>query len=134
MEDSGADQKSPSGCKSNWGVRWMLDGGGMHCNASATVDGFLVPSMLKPTRRSKKSFKKTLPEQWALVQQKSPEALVELWAMDEHRIGLKPFLRRVWAPKGTAVRAVVAQRYQWMYVYGFVHPQSGQTSWLLMPS
>src|SRR6266568_3802592 len=54
--------------------------------------------------------------------------------MDEHRIGLKPILRRVWAPKGTPVRAVVAQRYQWMSAYGFVHPQSGQTSWLLMPS
>lgn len=54
--------------------------------------------------------------------------------MDEHRIGLKPILRRVWAPSGTPVKAVVAQRYEWMYVYGFVHPQSGQTSWLLMPS
>ena len=25
---------------------------------------------------------------------------VEVWATDEHRIGLKPILRRVWAPKG----------------------------------
>jgi hypothetical protein len=54
--------------------------------------------------------------------------------MDEHRIGLKPIVRRVWALKGTPVKAVVAPRYQWMYVYGFVHPQSGQTSWLLLPT
>lgn len=23
-----------------------------------------------------------------------------VWAMDEHRVGLKPVLRRVWAPRG----------------------------------
>lgn len=32
------------------------------------------------------------------------------------------------------MRAVVRQRYQWMYLYGFVEPQSGRTSWLLMPT
>jgi transposase len=59
---------------------------------------------------------------------------VELWSMDEHRIGLKPILRRVWAPKGATVVAPVAPRYQWMYVYAFVHPQSGRSSWFLLPS
>ncbi len=54
--------------------------------------------------------------------------------MDEHRIGLKPILRRVWAPKGATVKAPVAQRYEWMHVLAFVHPQSGQTSWLLVPT
>ena len=32
------------------------------------------------------------------------------------------------------MRAVVRPRYQWMYLYGFVEPQSGKTSWLLMPT
>ena len=59
---------------------------------------------------------------------------MELWSSDEHRIGLKPILRRVWGKKGSKVTAVVKQRYQWMYVYGFVHPESGRTSWLLMPT
>ena len=63
-----------------------------------------------------------------------PQAVVEWWAMDEHRIGLKPILRRVWAPKGATVKAPVAQRYEWMYVFAFVHPQSGRTSWLLLPT
>lgn len=54
--------------------------------------------------------------------------------MDEHRIGLKPILRRVWTPKGCGVVASVSPRYQWMYVYAFVHPQSGRTTWLLLPS
>ena len=44
--------------------------------------------------------------------------------MDEHRIGLKPILRRVWAPKGATVKAPVAQRYEWMDVFAFVHPPS----------
>jgi len=29
---------------------------------------------------------------------------VELWATDEHRLGLKPVRRRVWAPKGERLR------------------------------
>lgn len=59
---------------------------------------------------------------------------MELWSSDEHRIGLKPILRRVWGKKGSKVTALVKQRYQWMDVYGFVEPESGRTSWLLMPT
>jgi hypothetical protein len=32
------------------------------------------------------------------------------------------------------VKAPVAQRYEWMYVFAFVHSQSGQTCWLLLPT
>ena len=59
---------------------------------------------------------------------------MELWATDQHRIGLKPILRRIWVRKGTRPRVTVHQRYQWLYVYSFVHPLSGQTEWLLLPS
>jgi hypothetical protein len=89
--------------------------------------------MPRPTRRRGKSLK-NLPEQVALVQHAHPQASVEWWSRDEHRIGLKPILRRVWAPKGATVKALVAQRYEWMDVFAFVHPQSGQTSWLLVPT
>src|SRR5260370_26533751 len=54
--------------------------------------------------------------------------------MDEQRIGIKPILRRIWEPKGATVVAPLAQRYQWMYVYAFVHPESGRSSWFLLPS
>jgi DDE superfamily endonuclease len=77
---------------------------------------------------------KKLPEEVEKLHQAYPEASIELWSQDEHRIGLKPILRRVWARKGTRVRAVVRPRYQWMYLYGFVEPRSGKTSWLLMPT
>jgi transposase len=89
--------------------------------------------MPKPTRRSSRLLKK-LPEEVEEVRQAHPQAAIEVWSSDEHRIGLKPILRRVWARKGTTVRAVIAQRYQWMYVYAFVHPESGQTTWLLLPT
>ena len=49
--------------------------------------------------------------------------------MDEHRIGLKPILRRVWAPKGERPIALGHHRYEWLYVWGFVEPASGATVW-----
>src|SRR5450631_1238122 len=54
--------------------------------------------------------------------------------MDEHRIGLGPLLRRVWVRKGSRPSVHVQQRYEWMYLYGFVHPHSGHTEWLIEPS
>ncbi len=54
--------------------------------------------------------------------------------MDEHRVGLKPILRRVWALCGQRPLIAVQQRYEWLYVYGFVQPASGRSFWLLMPS
>jgi transposase len=77
---------------------------------------------------------KKLPEEVDQLRQAHPEAAIELWSGDEHRLGLKPILRRVWAKKGSKVTAVVKPRYQWMYLYGCVQPHSGQTSWLLMPT
>lgn len=53
--------------------------------------------------------------------------------MDEHRIGRKPVLRRVWAPGGERPAVTVQPRYQGLYLYGFVQPQTGRTEWLLMP-
>jgi hypothetical protein len=62
-----------------------------------------------------------------------PDAEIELWAMDEHRVGLIPILRRVWAPRGRRPRAVVRPRYEWLYLVAFVHPESGRTSFWIVP-
>jgi hypothetical protein len=59
---------------------------------------------------------------------------VELWATDEHRIGLKPLLRRIWAPIGQRPVAPVQHRYAWRYLVGFVHPASGRTLFHLATS
>lgn len=64
-----------------------------------------------------------------------PRATVELWAMDEHRIGLKPLLRRVWTPGGgPRPHALVQHRFAWRYLVGFVHPGSGRTIFHLASS
>jgi hypothetical protein len=66
-----------------------------------------------------------------------PQATVELWAVDEHRIGLKPILRKVWTlptyPGQRPQRSIapVEHRYAWRYLVGFVHPASGRTVWHL---
>jgi transposase len=58
----------------------------------------------------------------------------ERWTMDEHRIGLKPIVRRIWARRGNRPIITVQPRYQWRYLYGFVCPQHGETFWLLLPT
>jgi hypothetical protein len=42
--------------------------------------------------------------------------------------------RRVWAPKGQRPTAAVQRRYEWLYVYGFIRPRTGQSWWCLLPT
>jgi len=92
------------------------------------------PRHHKADTEQQEAFKRELPEQVKHIQQAHPQAEVELWCMDEHRIGLKPVIRRVWALKGHRPVVRVQQRYEWLYVYGFARPESGDTHWLLLPS
>lgn len=68
------------------------------------------------------------------MKQAHPQATIEVWAFDEHRVGLKPILRRVWGLKGQRPVAPVHPRYQWLYVDGFVEPTTGRTEWWIMPT
>ncbi|HVP68508.1 MAG TPA: IS630 family transposase [Anaeromyxobacteraceae bacterium] len=58
---------------------------------------------------------------------------MELWAQDEARLGLIPVVRRVWAARGERPLALGQRRYQWLYLYGFVRPGSGEVQWLILP-
>ena len=49
-----------------------------------------------------------------------PDRPVEVWAEDEHRLGLKPIRRRVWAPVGQRPIALGHHRFQWLQVVAFV--------------
>jgi hypothetical protein len=133
MGACGAAPKWQLGWLSVWDDRWTPAEAGITCSGSAEAPACPARSMSRATPPHSRRLKK-LPEEVLALQQAYPEASLELWSQDEHRIGLKPILRRVWARKGSRVRAVVRQRYQWMYLYGFVEPQSGRTSWLLMPT
>jgi hypothetical protein len=68
------------------------------------------------------------------VKRAHPQATITLWAEDEHRLGLLPVLRRVWAPKGQRPLAHVRRKYEWLYVYGFVRPSTGHSWWGLVPT
>jgi transposase len=43
-------------------------------------------------------------------------------------------VRRVWAPRGQRPTAWVHRRYDWLYVYAFVRPTTGQSWWCLLPT
>lgn len=49
-------------------------------------------------------------------------------------MGLKPVMRRVWARVGERPAARFKRGYKWTYLYGFVHPQSGEVFWMILPT
>ncbi len=79
------------------------------------------------------TWKKKFQQEVTAVQVAHPDADVEAWGMDEHRVGLKPVLRKVWVPQGEQPIANVNWRFEWLWLYGFVHPNSGQTYWWILP-
>ena len=56
-----------------------------------------------------------------------------MWAEDEARLGLKPIARRVWSLKGQRPRSGGRTRYDWLYVYAFARPRTGETFSVLLP-
>ncbi len=56
-----------------------------------------------------------------------------MWCQDEQRLGLKPKIRRVWTPVGEQPIVSVKTQYQWLWLYGFVHPESGETYFWILP-
>ena len=79
-------------------------------------------------------FQKSLPERVKSIKKAHPRAEVELWAEDEARLGLKPVMRRVWAPVGERPIARLKRGYEWTYLYGFVRPTTGEVYWLILPT
>ena len=87
------------------------------------------------TPDAQQTSKKKLKERVVTLESQHPEKPVEVWAEDETRLGLLPVHRRVWAKQGERPIAVVCPAYKWLYGFGFVRPQTGETYWkLLMPS
>lgn len=63
----------------------------------------------------------------------NPNKVVEVWAEDEARLGLKPITRRVWWRKGCRPGSCGRTKYEWLYVYAFARPASGQTFTTIRP-
>jgi len=83
--------------------------------------------ILPPRRRSKPGSERACRTSASRLR----SLLAEVWAFDEHRAGLKPVIRKVWAPRGQRPVAAGQHRCQWRYVYGFVRPGTGQVIWFL---
>ena len=63
----------------------------------------------------------------------NPAKTVEVWAEDEARLGLKPVTRRVWWLRGCRPHSCGQTKYEWLYVYGFARPRTGQTFTVILP-
>ncbi|EGJ29010.1 MAG: hypothetical protein F6K44_07910 [Moorea sp. SIO3E2] len=57
---------------------------------------------------------------------------MQLWCEDEHRLGLKPVVRRIYVPEGDWPIAHVNWRFEWLWLYAFAHPCTVETkAWIL---
>lgn len=91
------------------------------------------PKHHKGDKKEQEAFKQNLPKIVTELKSKYPHAEIEVWFFDEHRVGLKPILCKVWSPIGERPIAEVQHGYKWLYVYAFVNPKTGETRWYLLP-
>src|SRR5581483_5691350 len=63
----------------------------------------------------------------------NPGTAVEVWAEDEARLGLKPITRRAWWLRGQRPRSCGRTKYEWLSVYGFARPRTGQSFTVILP-
>ncbi len=78
-------------------------------------------------------WKKNLPKQLTKIKQEYPDCDVEVWSMDEDRLGLQPVVRRQWVDEYSNAIAKINWQFQWLWLYGFVHPNSGETKEWILP-
>ena len=83
--------------------------------------------------KEQEAWKKKLTTVVERVQSKHPDADVEVWCEDEHRIGLQPVIRRFWVEEGDQPTAVVNWKREWLWLYAFVQPQTGESYWWILP-
>lgn len=82
---------------------------------------------------AQQEWKKKLAIEVERIQTEHPDATVEVWAEDEHRVGLNPVTRQVYVEEGETPVAPVNWKRQWLWLYAFVQPQTGETYWWLLP-
>jgi transposase len=91
-----------------------------------------MPGATSPPRSGSRPISAPAWKSWrARSPREEPDRSVQVWAFDEHRAGLKPVIRRVWARRGQRPLALGHHRFQWLYVFGFVRPATGEVVWFL---
>jgi transposase len=76
-------------------------------------------------------FKAQLPTKLTALVGSAPGRPVRLWVLGEHRYGLLPVIRRVWARRGVRVHAPYATKYRWGYLHEALEVDGAQASELL---
>ena len=74
-------------------------------------------SHVKKDTKAAEEFRADLSNRLAKAVGTSPDKPVRIWVLDEHRYGLLPVIRRVWARKGVRVHAPYKTPYQWGYLH-----------------
>lgn len=74
-------------------------------------------SHVKKDTKAAEEFRADLSNRLAKAVGTSPDKPVRIWVLDEHRYGLLPVIRRVWARKGVRVHAPYKTTYQWGYLH-----------------
>jgi transposase len=67
------------------------------------------------------------------LRQAHPEKVIEVWAQDEARLGLKPIARRVWALRGRRPNSSGRHKFASLYVFGYAHPATGRNRTTILP-
>jgi len=67
------------------------------------------------------------------IRKQHPDKQVEVWCQDEARFGQKGCLSRVWAPRGSRPTVPLQNEYEWVYLYGAVNPETGESCALVLP-
>lgn len=67
------------------------------------------------------------------LQAEHPEQRLQLWFQDEARFGQKGCNSRVWANTGSRPRAPRQTEYDFVYLFGAVCPETGESNAWLMP-
>jgi transposase len=74
-------------------------------------------SHVKKDTKAAEEFRADLSNRLAKAVGTSPDKPVRIWVLDEHRYGLLPVIRRVWARKGVRVHAPYKTTYQSGYLH-----------------
>jgi transposase len=74
-------------------------------------------SHVKKDSKAAEAFRIKLSDKIANVVGENPQKPVRIWVLDEHRYGLLPVIRRVWARRGVRVHAPYKTNYKWGYLH-----------------
>ena len=122
LQYGGGGRHEPYSCRRSW-------------SGSGSPSGCPAHGIPRPRRRSRSGcgFDR-LATTVADLRTAHPDTAIEVWAGDEARLGRKPIARRVWPLQGPRPTTNGPSRFASLYVFGFVHPATGRSRTLILPT